>query len=64
MANYLMPDTGQAAAPVSGGGSRGDFISINKMYQMRIYNSSGTIQFTGYTPPDFSMSLSLSLIHI
>jgi len=57
VANYLMPDTGQAAAPVSGGGSRGDFISVNKMYQMRIYNSSGTIQFTGFTPPDFSMSL-------
>lgn len=60
MANYLMPDTGQATVSPTETRSRGDVISVNKMYQMRIYNSSKTIQFTGFTPPDFSMALTSS----
>lgn len=60
MANYLMPDTGQATVSPTETRSRGDVISINDMYRMRIYNTAKTIMFSGYTPPDFSMSLASS----
>lgn len=57
MANYLMPDTGQAVVQPSDVRSRGDVISVNDMYKLRIYNASKTIEFSGYIPPDFSISL-------
>lgn len=60
MANYLMPDTGQATIAPTESRSRDSVISVNKMYQMSIFNTSGTIKFTGFTPPDFSMSLASS----
>lgn len=60
MANYLMPaDSGQATA-VGTMRSREDIMTVDNMYRVKIYNKSGTIQFTGFIPPDFNFSLSSS----
>lgn len=60
MANYLMPDTGQAASAPTEVRSRNDVISVNDMFKLRIHNTAKTIQFSGFVPPDFAMSLQSS----
>lgn len=57
MANYLMKSDGAAAAAPAAGSSKENFIDVDNMYKLRLYNKSGTIAFTGYIPPDFSFSL-------
>ncbi|AWY08404.1 PmgG-like head morphogenesis [Erwinia phage vB_EamM_Alexandra] len=58
MANYLMPADGGQATAIGTARSRDDIISVDNMYRVKIYNKSGTIQFTGFIPPDFAFSLS------
>lgn len=58
MANYLMPALD--ILPSLGGGSRAkkDLMVVHPMYKLKISNKSGSIKFDGYTPPNFSISLS------
>lgn len=60
MANYLMPADGGQATAIGAARSRGDIISVDNMYRVKIYNKSGTIKFTGFIPPDFTFSLASS----
>lgn len=58
MANYLIPADGNTATAVGTARQRGDVISVDDMYRVKIYNKSGSIKFTGFVPPDFTFSLS------
>lgn len=58
MANYLMPALD--ILPDLGGGasrSKSELMSVDPMYKIKIYNKSGTVKFSGYVPPNFSISL-------
>jgi len=57
MANYLMKSDGAAPAAPAGGSSKENFIDVDNMYKLRLYNKSGSIKFEGYIPPDFSFAL-------
>lgn len=57
MSNYLMKSDGAARVAPAATSSKENFIDVDSMYKLRLYNKSGTIAFTGYIPPDFSFSL-------
>lgn len=57
MANYLMKSEGASAITSTDTLGRDDIINVDNMYRCKIYNKSGTIQFSGFIPPDFSISL-------
>lgn len=57
MSNYLMKSDGAARVAPAATSSKDNFIDVDNMYKLRLYNKSGTIAFTGYIPPDFSFSL-------
>lgn len=56
MANYLTP-AGNAVPVTVSPRSRDDIMVVNDMHRMKIYNNAGTIAFSGFIPPDFSISL-------
>lgn len=56
MANYLTP-AGNAIPVTVSPRSRDDIMVVNDMHRMKIYNNAGTIAFSGFIPPDFSISL-------
>lgn len=57
MSNYLMKSDGAARVAPAATSSKENFIDVDNMYKLRLYNKSQTIKFVGYIPPDFSFAL-------
>lgn len=56
MANYFM--RGSAVVQAGAERSREETVFVDQMYRLYIHNKANTIQFSGYTPEDFNLSLS------